>query len=101
MGLGINYTKMDADLTTTGQQLYAAAYATSVNLHLTSSFAPAIQAGGTYKIDRNWSVNAGLVSTFVSSTLTVTTTSSAGTLSHSAKFDFTPVVYAASVGYSF
>lgn len=101
LGLGINYTKMDSKLTTVGQQLYTAAHATSVDLHLSSSLAPAIQAGGTYKIDRNWSVNAGLVSTFVSSTLTVTTTSAAGTFAHTTKFDFTPVVYTASVGYSF
>jgi len=100
-GLGLNYTKMDSELTATGRQLYTAAHATSVKLKLTSSIAPAIQVGGTYKIDRNWSLNAGLVSTFVSSTLTVTTTSSDGTFAHKAKFDFTPVVYAASVGYSF
>lgn len=101
LGLGINYTKMDSELTATGQQLYTAAHATSVKLKLSSSFAPAIQAGGSYKIDRNWSLNAGIVSTFVSSTLTVTTTSTDGTFAHKAKFDFTPVVYAATVGYSF
>lgn len=101
LGLGINYTKMDSKLTAVGQDLYSHAGATSVNLKLSSSIAPAIQAGASYKLDRNWSVNAGVVSTFVSSTLTVTTTSGAGTFSHKSKFDFTPVVYAASVGYSF
>lgn len=101
LGLGINYTKMDSKLTPVGQDLYAHAGATSVKLKLSSSLAPAIQVGASYKIDRNWSLNAGVVSTFVSSNLTVTTTSGAGTFTHQTKFDFTPVVYAASVGYSF
>ncbi|MDE2594639.1 MAG: OmpW family protein [Burkholderiales bacterium] len=94
LGLGINYTKMDADLTTTGEALYNGVPMTQ---KLTSSIAPAVQAGVTYKIDKTWSVNMGLVSTFVSSNLTV----SGNGYTHTAKFDFTPTVYTASVGYSF
>ncbi len=97
LGLGINYTKLDTSLTATGRDLYNHAGASSVDLHLDSSIAPAMQAGVTYKIDRTWSVNVGLVSTFVSSTLDV----KAGGYTHTAKFDFTPTVYTASVGYSF
>ena len=94
LGLGINYTKMDADLTDTGKALYSGVPMTQ---KLSSSIAPAIQAGVTYKIDKTWSVNMGLVSTFVSSTLKVTGNGQ----THTAKFDFTPTVYTASVGYSF
>lgn len=94
LGLGVNYTKMDATLTTAGEALYSGVPMTQ---KLTSSIAPAVQAGVAYKIDRTWSVNMGVVSTFVSSTLTVT----GNGRTHTAKFDFTPVVYTASVGYSF
>ncbi|MGE5450332.1 MAG: OmpW/AlkL family protein [Acidobacteriota bacterium] len=94
LGLGINYTKMDADLTDAGKALYGGVPMTQ---KLSSSIAPAIQAGVAYKIDKTWSVNMGLVSTFVSSTLAV----SGNGKTHYAKFDFTPTVYTASVGYSF
>lgn len=97
LGLGINYTKLDSTLNATGRDLYAHAGASSVKLHLDSSIAPALQAGVTYKVDKTWSVNVGVVSTFVNSTLDVT----AGGYTHTAKFDFTPAVYTASVGYSF
>lgn len=102
LGLGINYTKMDAKLNAGGHRLYQLAGATSVKLHLEPSIAPALQAGLTYHFGRQWSVNAGVVSTYVTSTLTVTSTNAGGaTYQHTAKFDFTPMVYTASVGYSF
>lgn len=102
VGLGINYTKMDAELNAAGESLYRQAGATAVKLNLRSSIAPAIQAGVSYQFDRQWSLNAGLVTTFVSSTLTVSTQNAAnGRYEHTAKFNFTPVVYAASVGYAF
>ena len=94
VGLGINYTKMDPALTAEGKALYQPY---SMSQKLSSSVAPAVQAGITYKIDRTWSLNAGVVSTFVSSTLKVTGNGQ----THTAKFDFTPTVYTASVGYSF
>lgn len=94
LGLGINYTKMEADLTSTGQALYGGVPMTQ---KLTSSISPAMQVGASYKIDRTWSINMGVASTFVSSTLTVT----GNGRTHTAKFDFTPIVYTATVGYSF
>lgn len=94
LGLGINYTKMDAELTDTGKALYGGVPMTQ---KLSSSIAPALQAGVSYKLDQNWSANLGVASTFVSSTLTV----SGNGRTHTAKFDFTPVAYTASVGYSF
>lgn len=101
LGLGINYTKLDSTLNATGSDLYQHATATSVKLHLDPSIAPAVQVGATYKIDRTWSVNMGVASSFVSTTLDVTTTGPYGNYTHSTKFNFAPMVYTATVGYSF
>lgn len=94
LGLGINYTKLDTKLNSAGKELYSNL---PMQLHLSSSFGPAIQAGVTYKIDKTWSLNAGVVSALVSSKLRV----DYGTSEHTASFNFTPTVYTASVGYSF
>jgi outer membrane protein len=94
LGLGVNFTKMKAELNKSGQALYNGVPMTQ---KLSASISPAMQVGATYSIDRTWSVNMGVASTFVSSTLTV----SGNGRTHTAKFDFTPVAYTATVGYSF
>jgi outer membrane protein len=94
LGVGINYTRLTTDLTSTGEAYYSGV---PMKLTLSPSWGPAAQAGLSYKIDKNWSVNAGVSTAFVSTTLRVT----GNGYSHSTKFDFTPTVYTATVGYTF
>lgn len=94
VGVGINYTKMEADLTSVGGALYGGVPMTQ---KLTDSVGPAAQLGLTYKVDKQWSMNVGVATAIVSSNLTV----SGNGRTHTAEFDFVPAAYSASVGYSF
>lgn len=94
VGVGINHTRMKASLTSEGESLYLGVPMKQV---LTSSTALAVQAGATYRVDERWSMSAGIASTRVKSTLTVSGNGKA----HTAEFDFKPVALSVNAGYAF
>ncbi|WP_081066643.1 OmpW/AlkL family protein [Burkholderia cepacia] len=68
---------------------------------LKSSFAPVVNAGLTYNIDKHWSVGVSVSYAWLSTTATLTTHSALGSVSTSAKVKINPLVSFVSVGYRF
>lgn len=99
LGLGLNYTKFDAKLNSEGKAFYAGVGGSDMKLKLSDSFGPAVQAGVAYHFDEAWSLNVGVATSFISTKLTVTNKANGN--AHTARFNFTPTVYTAAVGYSF
>lgn len=96
VGIGINVTRFKARTTAAGDTLYADGAKPEISL--SDSIGPAIQAGASYKLDQNWSVNASVATAKVDNKLTIVTKSG---LRQESSFRFTPTVVTASVGYSF
>ena len=94
LGLGINYTRLKATLTNTGRTFYQGV---PMDLSLTDSWGPALQLGMSYRITKQWSLNAQVASAVVETKLRVR----GGGGEHQATFEFTPTVWMATVGYSF
>ncbi|MCA7941967.1 OmpW/AlkL family protein [Burkholderia cepacia] len=68
---------------------------------LSSSFAPVINAGLSYNINKHWSVDASLSYMWLSSRATLTTQSPRGVVTSSTELKLNPVVSFVSVGYRF
>lgn len=94
LGLGINYTRLDAKLTSTGRTFYQGV---PMTLELSDSWGPALQFGVTYRLNKNWSFNTQVASAVVETKLKVR----GNGYTHEATFEFTPTVWMATVGYSF
>jgi outer membrane protein len=89
-----------------GAFLYSSTYGTALEgtttAKLSSSFAPVVNAGFVYNIDKHWSVGLSLSYMWLSTRATLTThSSSVGTVTSSTKIKLDPIVSFASVGYRF
>lgn len=89
-----------------GSFLYSGTYGTALEgtttAKLSSSFAPVINAGFTYNIDKHWSVDASLSYMWLSTRATLTThTAEAGTVTSSTKLKLNPIISFVSIGYRF
>ncbi|MFZ2989527.1 OmpW/AlkL family protein [Ideonella sp.] len=102
VGAGVNYTRF-IKTRSTGSGNAASGGTTRVDL--TPSLGLAAHVGGTWQIDKNWSLVATLAYADVKSDMTATTQANLGdgptTLIRTTTIDFRPVVYSLSVGYSF
>ena len=99
VGAGINYTHFwDGHNTVAGN--WAAGGPTTLDLK--DSWGLAAHGGLTYSIDKHWSLIGTLAYAQVKSDLTATTTAFGGqTIVRTTSIDFRPLVYTASVGYTF
>ncbi|WP_018440911.1 OmpW/AlkL family protein [Trinickia symbiotica] len=68
---------------------------------LSNSFAPIVNAGLTFNIDKHWSVGASVSYAWLSTRATLTTRSAVGTVTSSTKVKINPLVTFLSVGYRF
>ena len=94
VGVGVNYTRFDqGESTTQGNALNGG----PTSLDLKDSWGLAVQAGVTYHINNEWSVNAALATAQVKTKLT---TNTLGVI-RTADIKFRPTVLSLSVGYSF
>jgi outer membrane protein len=88
-----------------GSFLYSSSYGTALEgpttAKLSSSFAPVINAGLSYNIDKHWSVDASLSYMWLSTRATLTTQSKLGTVTSSTKIKLNPIISFVSVGYRF
>ena len=96
VGLGINVTRFKARTTAAGDTLYADGAKPEISL--SDSIGPAIQVGASYKLDKNWSINASVATAKVNNKLTIVTKSG---LRQESAFRFNPTALTATVGYSF
>lgn len=96
VGLGINVTRFKARTTAGGDTLYADGARPEISL--SDSIGPAVQVGASYKLDRNWSINASVATAKVDNKLTIKTASG---LRQESSFRFNPTALTATVGYSF
>jgi outer membrane protein len=101
VGVGINYSHITATTTGEGDSFYAAHGAVPseapVKIKLTDSIGLAFQAGVSYKLDKNWSLNASWLTAAVKNNLTITTPTSQQTGS----YRYHPSVFTMTVGYQF
>lgn len=101
VGVGINYSHITATTTSAGDSFYSAHGAVAseapVDIKLTDSFGLAFQAGVSYKLDKNWSLNASWLTAAVKNNMTITTPTSHQT----ASYRYHPSVFTATVGYTF
>ena len=88
------FDRLKATLTNTGRTFYQGV---PMDLSLTDSWGPALQLGMSYRITKQWSLNAQVASAVVETKLRVR----GGGGEHQATFEFTPTVWMATVGYSF
>ncbi|GLU34097.1 OmpW family outer membrane protein [Trinickia caryophylli] len=88
-----------------GAFLYSSTYGTALEgtttAKLSSSFAPVVNAGFAYNFDKHWSAGLSISYMWLSTRATLTTHSSVGTVTSSAKIHVNPIVTFASVGYRF
>jgi outer membrane protein len=88
-----------------GSFLYSSSYGTALEgpttAKLSSSFAPVINAGFSYNLNKHWSVDASLSYMWLSTRATLTTQSSLGTVTSSTKVKLNPIISFVSVGYRF
>ncbi|SIT38576.1 Outer membrane protein [Paraburkholderia ribeironis] len=88
-----------------GSFLYSQTYGTALEgtttAKLSSSFAPVINAGFAYNIDKHWSVDVSLSYMWLSTKATLTTQSKLGTVTSSTKLKLDPIISYVSVGYRF
>lgn len=94
MGVGINHTTFKSSTNAVGNDLYQDG---PVRVKLSDSTGLAFQAGVTYQIDLNWSVQASWMTAAVKHNLSTYTDNSV----QKATYRFHPSVFAAVVGYSF
>jgi outer membrane protein len=94
VGVGFNYTNFKATSTAAGDALYNDG---AVKIHLTNSIGLAFQTGVNYKIDKNWSLNAGWATAAVKNNMTITTATS----KQEASYRFHPSMFSGTVGYTF
>lgn len=94
VGVGLNVTRFKSSTNEAGDKIYNDG---KPYIHLSDSYGPAVQAGVSYKLDANWSLNASVLTARVDNKLVIQTTHSR----QEASFRFTPTVWSASVGYSF
>ncbi|MFN3887834.1 MAG: OmpW/AlkL family protein, partial [Aquabacterium sp.] len=94
IGVGINYTRFKATSNDVGNKLYSDG---KVRIDLTDSYGLAFQTGVSYRIDRNWSINAGWATAAVKNKLTIRTDHS----EQKAIYRFHPSAFSMSVGYTF
>lgn len=98
VGLGLNFTHFsDAHSTASGN----AASGGPTRIELSNSWGLATHVGGTYAIDKHWSIVGTVAYADVKSDMTATTTTSAGDLVRTTRIKFNPVVYTLSIGYNF
>lgn len=89
-----------------GSFLYSGTYGTALEgtttAKLSSSFAPVINAGFAYNIDKHWSVDVSLSYMWLSTRATLTThTAEAGTVTSTTKLKLDPIISFVSIGYRF
>lgn len=96
IGIGINVTRFKARTTAAGDTLYADGAKPEISL--SDSIGPAVQVGASYKLDKNWSLNASVATARVDNKMTIVTHSG---LRQESAFRFNPTVCTATVGYSF
>ncbi|CAE6814268.1 Outer membrane protein W [Paraburkholderia aspalathi] len=88
-----------------GSFLYSQTYGTALEgtttAKLSSSFAPVINAGFAYNIDKHWSVDVSLSYMQLSTRATLTTKSQVGTVTSSTKLKLNPIISYVSIGYRF
>ncbi|SAL17389.1 membrane protein [Caballeronia udeis] len=88
-----------------GSFLYSSTYGTALEgpttVKLSSSFAPVINAGLSYNINKHWSVDASLSYMWLSTRATLTTQSKLGTVTSSPKIKLDPIISFVSIGYRF
>lgn len=94
VGVGLNYTKFKVTPTAAGNDLYGDG---QVRISSSDSFGLAFQIGGSYKIDKNWSINAGWMTAAVRNDVVIRTNHTEERLF----YRFHPSVFSATVGYSF
>lgn len=68
---------------------------------LSSSFAPVINAGASYKFDKHWSIGASVSYMWLNTDATLTTQSAVGTVTSKTRLRVNPLVTFVSVGYTF
>ncbi|WP_018440921.1 OmpW/AlkL family protein [Trinickia symbiotica] len=89
----------------TGQLLYSPALGTQLegptSVSLSKTFAPVINAGLTYKIDKHWSVGASISYMWLSTNATLATRSGLGTVTTTTRVKINPIVSFLSIGYRF
>jgi outer membrane protein len=109
VGAGISYVwfksiELNSPIAT-GQFLASPTLGTSLegptSASLSKSFAPVINAGLTYNIDKHWSVDVSASYAWLSTKTALTTHSALGTVSSSTKLKIDPIVTFVSVGYRF
>lgn len=94
VGVGVNYTRFKATSNSVGNALYSDG---PVRIDLTDSIGLAFQTGVVYRIDRNWSIQAGWATAAVKNKLTIRTDHS----EQKATYRFHPSAFSMAVGYSF
>ena len=93
-GAGINYTRFDkTESTANGNTLNGGA----TSLSLEDSVGLALQIGASYRLTKEWSVNAALATAQVKTKLTTNTLG----IVRTADIKFRPAVVSLTVGYSF
>ena len=99
LGVGINYTHFsDVKSTTAGN--WASGGPTSIEMD--DSWGLAAQAGVSYALMGNWTLNASVAAAKVKSETTATSTMPGGAqVARTTTINFNPVVYIVSVGYKF
>ncbi|MGF6598103.1 outer membrane protein [Paraburkholderia sp. GAS448] len=109
LGAGASYVwysgvKLDPAVSS-GSFLYSQTYGTALTgpttAKLSSSFAPVINAGFAYNIDKHWSVDVSLSYMWLSTRATLTTQSQFGTVTSSTKLKVDPIISYVSIGYRF
>ena len=94
VGVGLNYTKFKVTSTAAGNDLYGDG---PVRISSSDSFGLAFQVGASYKLDKNWSINAGWMTAAVRNDVVIRTNHTEERLF----YRFHPSVFSATVGYSF
>ncbi len=94
VGIGINYTQFDKTESTPAND---AINGGPTNIKLSDSWGVAMQAGGVYKFDKQWSLSGTYSTAQVNS---VITTNTLGTV-RKVDISFRPAVFIVAVGYSF
>lgn len=109
VGAGVSYVwfnniQLSAPVAS-GQLLYSPSLGTRLegptSASLSKSFAPIVNAGLTFNIDKHWSVGVSAAYVWLSTRATLTTHSSLGTVTSTTKLKINPIISFVSVGYRF
>jgi outer membrane protein len=109
VGAGVSYVSFKNitlnDRVATGQLLASPSFGTSLegptSASLSNSFAPVINAGLAYNLDKHWSVGLSASYVWLSTRATMTTRAPVGTVTSSTRLKLDPIVTFASLGYRF